>query len=358
MSADVRPSVEHLRAMMSPSGIVQFAQGRTPDYASGTCVDDNARAWLVAMYALSVDPAYRHMRDIGDTAAEFVLRAQRPDGLFHNMADALGRHIDEIGSQDSIGRAVWACGTAARSSVVPEWRAAAIAALEAAQPALAQLTANHARAYSVIGISAALAPEAASPLRTMGAALDPPLRHRLSQTLTALADALDDDFRSYSSDDWNWWTNQLTWGNGRLPEAMLRAYAATGVRRYAETGLRSLEFLGEITQSNNLFIPIGNDGWYSRGGERAIYDQQPIEACAMVDVWLAAYRISGDAEHLRRARVAFEWFNGLNTERLALADVETGGCHDGLLPGDINCNQGAESTLSYLHAALAMSVAA
>jgi hypothetical protein len=104
-------------------------------------------------------------------------------------------------------------------------------------------------------------------------------------------------------------------------------------------------------------MPIGNDGWYPRGGRRAKYDQQPIEACAMVDVWLAASRLTGDASYLERARIAFEWFNGLNTERIAVGVAETGACYDGLQRGRVNRNQGAESTLSYLQARFAISAA-
>jgi hypothetical protein len=138
---------------------------------------------------------------------------------------------------------------------------------------------------------------------------------------------------------------------------MLRAAAATGNRRYAATGLRALAFLGEITQPTDVFMPVGNEGWYRRGGIRAKYDQQPIEACAMVDAWLAAARLTGDAAYVDRSRVAYEWFNGLNTERLAVGVAETGACYDGLEPGRVNRNQGAESTLSYLHAGFAIDAA-
>jgi hypothetical protein len=348
------PKLDHLRAMMVPAGIIQFSIGRTPDTASGTCLDDNARAWLVAMHALTLDPEYPHAREAGDRALGFLIRAQRPDGKFHNLADVRGVFIDDVGSQDSIGRAMWACGIAARCAAVPEWRDAAIARLDAALPVIELLTANHARAYCVLGLSAALAPEAASPLRPCGNPLPSPLRNRLYGALKTVCDALDDEFRMAASDDWRWWSDRLTWGNSRLPEAMLRAAAATGNRHYAETGLRSFEFLAGITQSNELFVPIGNDGWYSRGGARAKYDQQPIEACAMVDAWIAVYKLTGERSHLDRARTAFEWFNGVNSERIAVAIPETGGCYDGLRPGDVNRNQGAESTLSYLHAEFAI----
>lgn len=343
--------------MMGTAGIIQFGRGSTPDISSGTCLDDNARVWLVAMAALASQPHRESARDIGDSAAQFLVSAQRGDGRFHNLADVRGKHLDDVGSEDSFGRAIWACGTAASAATVPEWRSAALAVLETAAPAIEALTATHARAYAVLGLSAALAPEAASTLRPSGDALPAPLHDRLARSLAVLSGALDREFHSNATDDWSWWSETLTWGNGRLPEAMLRAAAATGNRRYAATGLRALAFLGEITQPAAVFTPVGNDGWYRRGGIRAKYDQQPIEACAMVDAWLAAARLTGDAAYVDRSRVAFEWFNGLNTERIAVGVAETGACYDGLQPGRVNRNQGAESTLSYLHAGFAIDAA-
>ena len=339
---------------MAPAGIVQFCTGRAPDVASGTCVDDNARVWLVAMFALAADPENAIARSAGDVALAFLKRAQRPDGAFHNLADVRGVFLDDVGSEDSIGRAVWACGVAAHCATLPEWRAAARAMLDAALPAVERIEANHARAYSVLGMSAALTPEAASLLPAHGEALPAPLRDRVARSLAAVADSLEAQFSACAGPDWPWWCEALTWGNGRLPESMLRAAAATGESRYAEAGLRSFEFLAGVTQANGMFVPIGNEGWFTRGGARARYDQQPIEACAMVDLWLAAHRLTGNAEYLRHARTAFEWYNGLNTERLAVALPETGACHDGLARGRVNRNQGAESTLSYLHAHLAL----
>jgi hypothetical protein len=132
------------------------------------------------------------------------------------------------------------------------------------------------------------------------------------------------------------------------------------VTTLAECGLRALEFLGTITHERGIFVPIGNDGWYPRGGRRARHDQQPIEAAAMVDAWLAACDISGAEQHRSRALEAFAWFFGANTERLLVADPQTGGCHDGLLQSGRNRNMGAESTLSYLqaHTAIARRAAA
>jgi hypothetical protein len=348
------PCFAHLHALLAPAGVVQFCQGSVPDESSGTCLDDNARAWLVAMYALHGDPDQPYARAIGDTTANFVAAAQLASGRFHNLADITGRFTDDIGSEDSFGRALWACGVGARCAPVERWRVIARTALSAALPAAREILSPHARAYIVLGLAAALEPSRCAAIAPVGEPLDDRLKDEIARTLREIADGLDRQFHSVSSATWTWWEHHLTWANGRMPEAMLRASVAIGEPRYAETGMRALEFLAGITQNESVFIPIGNQGWRPRDGGRAFYDQQPIEACAMVDAWLAAYRLSGDEKHRDAAEVAFDWFHGGNTERLALANPSTGGCHDGLHPGHVNRNQGAESTLSYLHAHLSI----
>jgi hypothetical protein len=351
------PSFAHLHALLGPAGVMQFSRGAIPDPSSGTCLDDNARAWLVAIYALRADPEQPYARMVGDTAANFVAAAQLPDGRFHNFAEITGRFTDDVGSEDSYGRTIWACGVAARCAPVPRWRDIARKALAAALPIASEVRSPHARAYIVLGLAAAFAPEMAAAVPPVGEPLDPRLENAVERALAEVADGLLAHHGSASSQDWPWWENHLTWGNGRLPEAMLRAAAATGNRDYAATGIRALEFLAGITQSGTVFVPIGNQGWRLRSGARAFYDQQPIEACAMVDAWLAAHRLTGDVTYRDAAQVAFDWFHGGNTERLALAVPSTGACFDGLHPGHVNQNQGAESTLSYLHAHLAIGAA-
>lgn len=356
-SLTTTPSFTHLHALLGPAGVMQFSRGSTPDPSSGTCLDDNVRAWLVAIYALRTDPEQPYARMIGDAAANFVVAAQHPDGRFHNFAEITGRFTDDIGSEDSFGRTIWACGVAARCAPVQRWRDVARATLTAALPALHKIRSPHARAYIVLGLAAASAPEMAAAFPPVGEPLDPQLKEAIDRALTSTADGLLDQHTTVSSAEWPWWENHLTWGNGRMPEAMLRAAAATGNREYAATGMRALEFLAGITQNGTVFVPIGNQGWRLRSGARAFYDQQPIEACAMVDAWLAAHRLTGEETYREAAQVAFDWFHGGNTERLALAIPATGACYDGLHAGYVNQNQGAESTLSYLHAHLALGAA-
>jgi hypothetical protein len=348
------PSFEHLRALLGPAGVVQFARGAAPDLGSGTCLDDNVRAWIVAVLALRNDPEQPYARLIGDTAATFVRAAHRPDGLFRNFADFDGNFLEDLGSEASCGRTIWACGVAAACAPVPEWRATGRSLLRSALPALRLFESQHARGYAVLGLAAAAAPEIATGLSREGDQVDAADRKALIAALNDMADSLADDFDSASSPNWSWFSDAMTWANGRLPEALLRAAAVTENRRYAATGLRALEFLAGVTQSERIFVPIGNQGWYRLGSSRAVYAQQPIESSAMVDAWLAAYALTGEEHYRAGAEIAFDWFHGGNTERLAVARPAVGACHDGLHAGHVNENQGAESTLSYMHAHLSI----
>lgn len=353
------PSFAHCRTMLARQGIVQFAKHAQPDLAHGYCLDDNCRALLAAVVALGLDPEHADARTVGEAGLRFVLAAQRSDGLFHNLMDADGRFCDPVGSPESMGRTVWACGVAARCAPDPAWRELSLAVLSESLRSLGSLGFVRSRAYAVLGLAAVVAPERAAPIPPVGLAVQGPLGRDLRDALGALCAGLLSEFDRAATDDWAWWEPELTYANARLPEALLRGAAALDDQRLAAAGLRALTFLESVTQSGDTFVPIGNDGWYRRGGHRAVYDQQPIEACAMVDMWLAAQRLTGDKTYRDKALVAFEWFLGRNTEGLVVARPEFGGCRDGLKQGRLNENMGAESTLSYLHAhsALAASFA-
>ncbi|HLJ82880.1 MAG TPA: hypothetical protein VKT51_01735 [Candidatus Eremiobacteraceae bacterium] len=348
------PSFEHLKALLGPAGVIQFARGPVPDPETGTCLDDNVRAWIVSVLALRNDAEQPYALLIGDTTVAFVRTAALPDGLFRNMADIDGNFLEAVGSEASCGRAVWACGVAAGLAPVPEWRGAGRSLLRSALPALRQFRTQHACAYAVLGLAAAAAPEIATGLSREGEPADPADRTAFIAALSDLSNRLADDFDASSSPRWSWFSDAMTWGNGRLPQALLRAAAVTENRRFAETGLRALEFLAGVTQSERIFVPIGNQGWYRAGGSRAAYAQQPIEACGMVDAWAAAYELTGKDHYRTGAEIAFDWYHGGNTERLAVARPAVGSCHDGLHVGHVNENQGAESTLSYMHAYLSI----
>jgi hypothetical protein len=348
------PSLAHFHRMIVPAGIVQFARGMEPDRRSGTCLDDNVRAWLVALHALDVDPSDAKSRAVGDAFARFVRSAQRADGLLRNMADVDGAFLEDVGSDASFGRTIWVCGIAARCAAVDEWRETAVETLAAALPAIEEMPSTNARAYAVLGLAAALEPATVTNIRPSGERLPAHLKADMEMALRRASGRLNEDFCRAATAQWSWWHPELTWGNARLPQALLAGGAALGDRWIERSGRRALDFLDGVTHVDGMFVPIGNEGWYRRNGERPIYDQQPIEACCMVDAWMTAYRLSGKPEYRARAEIAYGWFHGRNTEGLRVAVEATGACHDGLRRASLNRNAGAESTCSYLQASYAL----
>lgn len=336
--------------------MVQFAQGRELHLDYGYCLDDNARAWLASILSLRLDPHDSDAKVVGEASLEFVESCRRPDGRFHNLMDENGNFTDEVGSPESFGRTVWASGIAARCAQDPEWRERAVTLLRGSLKRLDDLRDLRPNAYGILGLAAAVAPDRASPASSIGDIPDN-LKRDLTEALSALCEALHAKFLAYATEDWTWWEPTLTWGNARLPEALLRGAAALGDSKLEQSGLRALDFLARVTQTGDMFVPIGNEGWYENGKPQAVYDQQPIEACATVDAWLAANKLTQRWEYRAKALEAFCWFFGLNTEKLVMVESD-GGCHDGLQPGRVNANMGAESTLSYLqaHAAIALNL--
>jgi len=168
----------------------------------------------------------------------------------------------------------------------------------------------------------------------------------------SLTEQLLNSYQRASSSDWRWFEPYLTYVNARLSQALFRAYAVTGDERFLHTAKESFDFLVKVQVIDDIFTPIGNKGWYKKDGQRALYDQQPIEASCMVEAALTAFHITNEEKYQRVAHIAFEWFFGKNTEKVIVYDSTTGACYDGITPQGLNLNQGAEATISYLLARL------
>ncbi|MHA1712887.1 MAG: glycosyl transferase, partial [Candidatus Ranarchaeia archaeon] len=179
-----------------------------------------------------------------------------------------------------------------------------------------------------------------------------PTDERLIINTKALADELLDGYHRESSEDWQWFEPCLTYGNGRLSQAMFAAYDSTNNKEYLKVAKESLDFIMGVQTIDGIFTPIGNKGWYRRGGKRALYDQQPIEAYCMTDTVLTAFHVTKDERYRLAAHMIFEWFLGRNIQDVKVYNHETGGCYDAVTPRGVNLNQGAEATLSYLLARL------
>jgi hypothetical protein len=243
--------------------------------------------------------------------------------------------MEDCGSEDSHGRAIWALGTLAGRSADGGRRQLGARLLHNALPALASFTSPRAWAFALLGIDECLRLS--------------PDDDGLHSARRALSAKLLDLFRRTSRPEWQWFEESLTYCNPHLSQALVASGAAMGDQAMMESGLASLRWLASVQFSGDgCFVPIGSNGFYPSDGQKACFDQQPVEAYAMVSACLQSMRATGDERWADLASRAFQWFLGENVLGLSLYDPSTGGCRDGLHPERANENQGAESTLSFL----------
>jgi hypothetical protein len=326
--------LDHLARLTDGTGIVQFAYGNRPDRASGYCVDDVARLALVAggLAAQEDDPPPQPDRWL-DSALRFLDRAVTGAGL-HNLTDPDGRWLDGPHLGDHVGRAVWAAGVLAARGPA-RVRGEATALLRRMLPLVGRLTSVRSIAYALLG----LAPAA-------GAAQDVPA------VLRTAAYRLDRARYTDPERDWCWFEPWLTYDNARLPQALLGAGTALGDRRLVDRALSTLDwYLGQagLGGPSPEMLRCVDNRW--RGRQRPCAtgdgDEQPLDAAATAEALAAAWLATRDKRYARLARLALSWFHGVNRAGVAVADLATGGCHDGLSVAGVNANQGAESTLAY-----------
>ena len=333
------PVLNHLIALTDDVAIIQHATYDVPNRATGYCTDDVARAFMVALAA----GRSRRLHEVASGLAErylaFLYDAQLTDGRFHNFMGYDRRWLDIVGSQDSFGRAMWSAGYGMHHAPRDSWRRVSCLIFERAFQVLSTIEALRSRAYAILGMAHAYEARARN---------DNILAHAIACETEALAQA----FEQNSDTEWRWFEDILTYDNARLPEAMLRAGALLEEERFVRIGLEALRFYESVTVEDGVFVPIGNQGWYPRGGARARFGQQPLEAVAMVDAALAAADISRDPHYYTLASVAHEWYLGRNSFSANL--VEDGGCRDGIDDHGVSTNMGAESTLAYLSSAIAL----
>lgn len=337
----------HLARMLDPTGIAQHATLSIPDRSHGYCLDDNARGLILATLLPSQDQdsAAATPPDLFGNTAAFVQHAWDAEtGRFRNFMAYDRRWLEAAGSDDSHGRAVWSIGTVAAQADDASHRSWAHGLLERALPPVLTLTSLRAWAFGLLGAIEALAVR--------------PGDRRLMRLRTLLAEKLVDHLRGSRRPGWTWFEDILSYDNARLPQALIAAGHQAGIVAWVDEGTEALAWLCDIQRAEaGHFRPIGSEGFWRRGGERAIHDQQPLEAAATVAACLTAWRSSGDGTWLTEAERAFAWFVGDNDLGLPLHDARTGGCHDGLLCDRVNRNQGAESTLAFLMAAHEMQAA-
>jgi hypothetical protein len=174
------------------------------------------------------------------------------------------------------------------------------------------------------------------------------------KSIKIFAGSLVDQYRVEADGDWRWFESFLTYANPRLPQGLLAAYKITQEPSYLQVALSSLDFLIEEQMIDDMFVPVGSKGWYSKNGEKTLYDQQPIEASCMVEALTKAFNITRDKKYRRTAKLVFKWYHGRNTKKVDIYRKETNTCFDGITSKGLNKNTGAESTISYYLAYLTL----
>ncbi|MBI2090270.1 MAG: glycosyltransferase family 4 protein [Deltaproteobacteria bacterium] len=337
--------LDHLRHMADETGMLQHAIFTVPNYHEGYTTDDNARALMVS--TLLEELGNGEALELSSRYLAFVWYAFNSEtGRFRNFMDYQRRWLEDRGSDDSYGRALRALGTVLGRSNTPALHSMAGWLFERALPAILQTTSPRAWAFSLIGIHEYLQ-------RFAGDRMAGQVREELAGRLLAL-------YQRNRSGGWRWYEEALTYCNATLPQALLMCGRSMPNKAMTEAGLESLGWLADLERAEEAgghFVPIGSNGFYQRGGKRARFDQQPVEAQAMVSACLEAARITGDKRWRKEARRAFEWFLGRNDLNLPIYDPMTGGCRDGLHPDRANENQGAESTLAFLQSLLELRLA-
>ena len=333
------PSLDHLSALTDDTGLIQHATREIPNRSTGYCVDDVARGFIIACGAARHEKLRSEALRLARIYLAFLHDAQLPDGRFHNFMSYDRRWLDETGGDDAIGRAIWAVGVGMRHAPRDGWRKVCATLFERALPVVEELAYPRSWAFAALGIAEA----------HVAVGRDrPSFEHALRRLGTRLRRA----YEGARADGWEWFEPVMTYDNARLPEALLRIGAALADSTFVDLGLRTLAFYESVVIEDRMFVPIGNAGWYARGGHRARYAQQPLEAAGMVDAALAAHATSGESRYRRLAELALEWYYGRNTRDAVMATG--GGCFDGLDELGVNHNMGAESTLAYLASALAL----
>ncbi|HEY0790195.1 MAG TPA: glycosyltransferase family 4 protein [Chthoniobacterales bacterium] len=329
--------LDHLFRLTDHTGMLQHASYNVPLYREGYCTDDNARAFILTL--LLAEGASRvweqEVSRLADRYMAFLWHAFNPaSGRFRNFMSYDRRWLEDQGSEDSHARALWAAGTALGRAKNEGHRSLCAQLFQLGLPAVESFAFPRAWAFALLAIHEYL--RSFSGDRTVSQ-----LRDVLTNRLAGL-------YHQNAGSDWQWFEPTVTYDNARLSQAMILSGYWTHREDISEIGFKSLRWLVESqTSPGGYFTPVGCNGFWNRGELRARFDQQPLEANAMIAACLEAYALTSDEFWHQSARRCFEWFLGRNDLGLPLYDARTGGCRDGLHADRLNQNQGAESTLAF-----------
>jgi glycosyltransferase involved in cell wall biosynthesis len=326
-------SLAHIKRLTDDTGIVQHAKYGIPNLKEGYCLDDNARALIMAILAYQQTKS-KVALELLPIYLSYIQYMQCDDGNFRNFLSFTREYLDEVGTEDSFGRTIWSLGYLINNAPNNSYREFARELFDKSVPHFKNLEHLRGIGNTMIGISHFLKSN--------------PGNEHMKDQFDRLADPLKAAYRNSKKGHWHWFEEKMTYDNAILPLALLCHYQTTKNQESLDIALESMAYLSQKTLSQDYLNPVGNDGWlYRDGPEMALYDQQAIETMAMVLMYFKAYEITHDLAYIKKMYLCYQWFLGENSLKLPLFDHETKGCGDGLQPHGVNRNQGAESTLAY-----------
>ena len=326
-------SLAHIRRLTDDTGIIQHAKFGIPNLKEGYCLDDNARALLMVLIA------YRQTKNIAALELSpiflsYIHYMQNDDGMFRNFLSFNRNFLDDVGSEDSFGRTIWALGFLLGNPPNDAYYQMGKLMFFEASPNFENLKSIRSIANMMIGVSYHLKSN--------------PSDDAMKERLRTFANTLVTQFENASTKEWRWFEPLLAYDNGILPLALLHAAEILQEENIRKVAFESMDFLTKVTMKDGYLSIIGNRGWYKKGGERSVFAQQPIDALAMILMYHQAFHLTRDKGYIHQLYTSFMWFLGENDLRMSLYDFETKGCCDGFEDNGVNRNQGAESSLAYL----------
>jgi len=326
-------SLAHIKRLTDDTGIIQHANFGIPNLKEGYCLDDNARALLMVLMA------YRQKKntlalELSPIYLSYIHYMQNKDGTFRNFLSFSRNFLDEVGSEDSFGRTIWALGYLLDNAPNDAYYQTGKSVFFNASPNFESLQSVRGIANTIVGISYYL--------------MSNPSDDSMLERLRNLSYKLIEHYEDNCTADWRWFEPYLAYDNGMLPFALLHSAERINDGKIREIAFEAMNFLTETTLKDGYFSAIGNEKWYQKGGERSMFAQQPVDALAMVLMYHQAFRLTKDKDYLTKLFSCFMWFLGENDLRMNLFDFETKGCCDGFESYGVNRNQGAESSLAYL----------
>ncbi len=326
-------SIEHIKRLTDDTGIIQHAKFGIPNLKEGYCLDDNARALLLASMTYKVKKDASALR-LSPIYLSYIHYMQNPDGNFRNFLSFTRQFLDEEGSEDAFGRTIWAIGYMLANPPNNSYYQMGKLIFDKATPIFDNLKSIRSIANTIVGVCHYLSSNMSDDI--------------MIERLRKLTHVLIEHYEINAHDDWKWFEELLAYDNALLPLAMLHAAEILKEEAVRRVAFDSMNFLTEHTMSDGYLSIIGNEKWYNKKGDRSVFAQQPVDAMGMVLMFRQAYNITNDKSYLSKLFKSFKWFLGENDLHMSLYNHETHGCFDGLESYGINQNQGAESTLAYL----------